>query len=444
MWHRIKAGIARRIPHFSVAYARTREIFSRSKLPPGNSVRLNELENKDRRVILRQAAQFGPIFKATPWGEFWVYVVGLPLGRRLLREHAASLRPVTAKLDSLFPKGLLRQMQGEDHRKYRKALVRAIRADDYAANQSQLEAIAARGLADYAADQATHHNSAEAYIAALNAIASGMLIQVFFGAQFGTAEYERLMQGYRKLGPGGFVWHIGQAQTDAFAEIRDFLLAHFTGQTGRPPPSAAPSILGRVISEGLLDATLLGNLIYMVEMGRFDTYSLFRWLTKYAADHPDLLARIRAEDPAATRKERSLTEAFVLETLRTDQSERLIRRVLHDIVFEGHLIPKHAHVRVCMWEAHKSEAAFPEPFRFDPERFLGSEPTSNEYSPFGLDHHQCPLGDVAIQTSMIFLRALARGYTLTPSGDGLPVHGAFHWEPASEFAVTLQPRPPGT
>lgn len=435
------------LPRRSVAYARARALVSRHPLPPGDLVELDLVEKRDRTFLLRRASELGPIFKARAFGDFWVCVVGLELGRRLLREHGAALRPVTLQLQPLFPKGFLRQMQGEDHRRYRKALQRAIRGDDLAANQRGLDAIAADGLARYAAQSRDDEDSAADFIRTLNAIASGMLIQTFFGAQFCSPQFERVLAGYHKLGPYGLVWNLGAQQHAAFAEIRDYLLAEFGGAAAARPPGSEHSILGQLVREGALDATLLGNLIYMVEMGRYDTYSLFRWLAKYAADHPALIEAIAREEAAAAPPpgRRSLAEAFVLETLRMDQSERLIRAAQHDIVFEGLLIPKYATVRICLWEPHKSPATFPEPFRFDPARFLADkDPGADQFAPFGLDAHQCPFGDHAIGLSMIFLRALARAYVPVSLGDGLPVKGAFHWEPASRFGVKLQPRQPIT
>lgn len=433
------------LPRRSVAYARARALVSRHPLPPGDLVALDLVEKRDRTFLLRRATEVGPIFKAIAWGDLWVCVVGLALGRRLLREHGAALRPVTLKLEPLFPKGFLRQMQGEDHRRYRKVLLRAIRGEDLAANRHGLDAIASDALARYAAATRNDEDSAADFIRTLNAIASGMLVQIFFGAQFGSPAFARVLAGYGRLGPYGLVWNLGPAQHAAFAEIRDFLLAA-CGSATRPAGSEN-SILGQLVRDGAVDATLLGNLIYMVEMGRYDTYSLFRWLVKYAAEHPALLEAIAREETAHTPPpgRRSMAEAFVLEALRTDQSERLTRTAQRDIVFGGFLIPKFSTVRVCLWEPHHDAAVFTDPFRFDPARFLAEkDPGADEFAPFGLDAHQCPFGDLAIGLAVIFLRALARAYVPESIGDGLPVKGLYHWEPASRFGVKLRPRGPIT
>ena len=183
---------------------------------------------------------------------------------------------------------------------------------------------------------------------------------------------------------------------------------------------------------------MLGNLIYQAEMGRSDMKNFFRWLTRHATDDPATLDRIRAED-AAGDGARPLAEAFVQETLRTDQSERLIRIAKRDIVFDGFLIPRHATIRLCLWESHHAECAFADPHRFDPERFLTERPGNDRFAPFGVDHHQCPMGGTVVKMGVIFVRALARGYRVTALTEGPPVRGGYHWEPAPRFAVELRP-----
>ena len=178
----------------------------------------------------------------------------------------------------------------------------------------------------------------------------------------------------------------------------------------------------------------------MVELGRYDLRGLLRWVSKYAAERATWLDRIASEPVTLARGTRSVAEAFVLETLRMDQSERLMRDVLRDIVFEGYLIPKGALLRVCMWEAHKDAGAFQRPFEFDPSRFLDDAAAGERFSPFGLDHHLCPLAGISVQLATAFVRVLARRYTLSSSDSDPAVRGPYHWAPAPGFAVTLSPR----
>jgi cytochrome P450 len=416
-----------------------RSLLARRPLPPGDWIALDEVEKSDRTFLVDRFARLGPVFKALAWGDVWVCVNGLARGRRLLKEHGAVLRPVTLHLAPLFPHGFLRQMSGDTHRTYRQALMRAVQPEDFTACEAELAEWVRNCLDAHVAASGDEAAPAADYITTLNAITSGLLIRLFFGTAPGSAVFARLMEAYRDLGPFGVVWNIGPRQVEAFGRIRAELLAHVE----QPATQAPDNILSRAHRAGSLDDTLLGNLIYMVEMGRYDMYSLLRWLTKHLADHPAWQDRLADEAAGTDSSSRSATECFVWETLRMDQSERLLRRVEKDIVFDGFFIPRGATVRVCLWESHKDDGSFPDPFRFDPERFRDGDPDRDAFAPFGLDQHQCPLGDLALRTSVLFVRELARSHRVEPTCDGLPVRGAYHWEPASRFSPRLTPRHSG-
>ena len=427
----LEAIVKKWIPRWTVYYAFTKALFSRHKLPPSELGDLEQLEKADRRYLIQLATRHGPIFKTVAWDDFWVCMLGLPLCTRFLQEHKDALLPVTLDLTHLFPKGFMRQMQGETHATYRAALNKVLRDDTPSRYTDKFEVLVINGLAAYANEQ--HHETGstpEAYITVLNRISSGMLLQLFFGAALNTDYYEELMAGYKKLGPHGLVWNPGPRQETAFkalcASIRSELSKH---------PDRLDGVAARLHQKGLLCETMLGNLIYMVEMGRYDTHGLFRWLSKYASEHPVYLQRIAKV--VATDEGKRLARAFVLETLRMDQSERLVRRVKSDIVFDGFFIPKYSTVRLCLWESHKSEEVFADPFTFDPERFLSGDISKVQFSPFGLDQHHCPMSGTAIAMSEIFIRVLAREYKIATVGDGDAVRGAYHWEPAAAFGVRL-------
>jgi cytochrome P450 len=178
---------------------------------------------------------------------------------------------------------------------------------------------------------------------------------------------------------------------------------------------------------------MLANLIYMVELGRYDMRGLFRWISKFAAQHPS-----QYEEAANEGEHPSASEAFVTEVLRLEQSERLMRNVVQSFVWNGMLIPKGALLRICMWEEHKRPDTFEDPFEFRPARFRKTiRPT---FSPFGLDHHRCPFASMTLVMGSTFLRTMARNFRISALGGEPPVRGPYHWEPAQGFTVKLTPR----
>ena len=398
----------------------------RQPLPPGRLLNLEQEEKADRQFLMRCFEHHGPIFKVLAWDELWVCILGLDRATRFLQENQGHLRPVTLNLEPMVPRGFLRQMKGDDHRHYRRALLQGIRGENAAAWLPALEAVAASELAALARAQT---DTPHALDAALTRITTGMLLYIVFGAAPDTPDAERLLACYHQLGPHGLIWHPGPRQVAAFQALQK-LLRH------RAQDPEASRILGRIQRAEALDDTMLGNLIYMVEMGRYDTQGLLRWLTKYASEHRADLDRIKAE--SATAKTTDFARAFVLETLRMDQSERLVRRVETRLTFDGFHIPRGTTIRLCLWESHKDEDAFPEPFRFDPDRFLRAPPDGHAFSPFGLDHHHCPFSELSVLMGTAYLRALSQFRVVEKLADGEPIRGAYHWEPAVHFSVRIR------
>jgi cytochrome P450 len=211
-----------RKPYIAIARAIGRSWWSQCALPPGDLAHIDRLERGDRTLLLGRAARYGPVFKGLAENRLLVCVLGLAAGRRLLKAHAASLRPVTLELASLFPLGFMRQMEGDAHRAYRKALVRALGDVDLPALEPAFDTLAADVLAVYAEAPA----SQQAWSAALARIASSMLVRVFFGAPVGSGRHGRLLEAYQRLGPHGLVWNITPRQAAAFAALRPMPPSH--------------------------------------------------------------------------------------------------------------------------------------------------------------------------------------------------------------------------
>ena len=400
------------------------------KLPPGKLSRLDEMERSDRRTFQTLANQIGPVFKGTIDGRFAICVVGNKIARRLLSNHSAALKPVTIDVSRLFPGEFMRGMQGEFHKSQRVALIKGLGTVNMDVLKPSMHQIIREHLEAYCkskSNPARRYDDFYRWSDTLSVITSSMLIQLVLGAKPGSKLLHDLMRLYRELGPNGVAWNVGDKQVDAYQRISDCL-------TQSPTIEDAKGLITILSNQGQVDANMLGNLIYMVETGRYDMRGLFRWISKYAADNPIWMTRIRTSEPD---QRAVVAKAFVQEVLRLDQSERLMREVLDDIVFEGFLFPKGTLLRVCMWEAHKDEQAFEKPFAFRPERFLSEQTFGEGFSPFGLDQHLCPFAVFSINLASIFLMELASGFEISATGGEPSVRGPYHWEPAPDFSARL-------
>ena len=94
--------------------------------------------------------------------------------------------------------------------------------------------------------------------------------------------------------------------------------------------------------EAAVDATVLGNMIYLLHVTWGDVAGLLHWLLKMLSDHPDWVIRMRettATEVDELEDGNDLGTRIVMETLRLEQSEHLYRTVLQDIHFAGFVIP---------------------------------------------------------------------------------------------------------
>jgi cytochrome P450 len=410
-------------------------------LGPGAIARLG-----DDRFYWRRFLRYGPIFKVLWNRNLTVCIVGLERARRLFAAHSRALLPLTIEIESFVPHGFLRRMSPEPHGRYRALFVTVLRNDPATTWASELRALIRVELAQLAARRpAPQKESGDLtpLTLTLDRIATRALVMTFFGVRPAQSQFAAIEAAFRRMGPEEFVYPLGAEQRAGFEAIRmlvwDAAASAKHGQSWTDPDG----VLGRLLASdpAAIDETVVGNLIYMVEMGRYDVRSLMRWVLKYVSDAPDVLsglrraiAQQRPDEPCA------FAEHIVLETLRLDQAEALNRTVVEDVDFEGFRIPKGSSLRVLLRESHQDAAVFDEPERFAPCRFAGKSYPRDGYSPFGVGEHRCVAASYVVRLCQLLVEELASGYEWTVVGDGSRFRGRFHWEPAPRFDLVLQSR----
>jgi cytochrome P450 len=120
------------------------------------------------------------------------------------------------------------------------------------------------------------------------------------------------------------------------------------------------------------------------------------------AKHPEVLARLREEadrvlgDRLPTAEDVPKLEyaaQVARETMRLFPAGWIYGRIAErDDVLRGHLIRKGEMLGICPLVAHRLPESWPDPERFDPDRFAGDKTNSNRnfsYFPFGAGQHMC-------------------------------------------------------
>jgi len=149
----------------------------------------------------------------------------------------------------------------------------------------------------------------------------------------------------------------------------------------------------------LTDRQVLDEMLTLFHAGYDSSAAGLTWTWHLLATHPEIVARA-AEEAAQVIGVRGpdydhkYTQQVIQESLRLYPPVWILmtRQAVQDTHLARYPIRKGSWVYLIPWATHRSERWFPEPLRFDPERFsterIGTIP-QHAYFPFGLGPHRC-------------------------------------------------------
>jgi cytochrome P450 len=195
------------------------------------------------------------------------------------------------------------------------------------------------------------------------------------------------------------------------------------------------------------DAELHDEMFTLLMAGHETTASALAWVLACILDRPDVLAKLRAElarvvgdGPleAVHVQKLEYLDAVIKETARLHPVVLMVGRVLRVPMRIGSWeLPAGVGVSPCIYLTHRRPDLWPDPARFEPERFIGLRPSPYAFFPFGGGDRRCiGAAFAAYEMKIVLARVLARvalvttpGYraqpvqrtvTVSPS-DGVPV-----------------------
>ncbi|MFZ0033108.1 MAG: cytochrome P450 [Candidatus Cybelea sp.] len=166
--------------------------------------------------------------------------------------------------------------------------------------------------------------------------------------------------------------------------------------------------------------------------GHETTANLLTWALYLLAQHQQIDAR--AGD-AARSGDRDYVDRLIKEVLRLYPPAWIIgRESLREVTLSDDTrIPDKMTIFLAPLLLHRRSDNFPDPDKFDPDRWLGAEPPPFAYVPFGAGARRCIGEDFARHEAAIVLRTLLQRFSFTPA-PGPPVRVA--------PLVTLRPAGP--
>lgn len=179
------------------------------------------------------------------------------------------------------------------------------------------------------------------------------------------------------------------------------------------------AVLARTESDGTtrsgVSRTDIGDeLLALVAASHENIAATLAWVFERISRHPQLLADLTAEADAGGN---TLRRATINEVLRTRGLSGFHGRYVYAPACQlgEWTIPRGCVIRIVSSEVHGNPAIFPDPDRFDPQRFLDGRPSPFEWTPFGGGARRCPGSAFATLQIDVVLRTVLQHYMIQPT-----------------------------
>jgi cytochrome P450 len=156
------------------------------------------------------------------------------------------------------------------------------------------------------------------------------------------------------------------------------------------------------------DSHIADELLTLLAAGHETTATTLAWTIERLRRHPRLLSRLNAEVDAGGTE---LTQATIWEVQRTRPVvEATIRMTRERIRLGEWVIPERHTIIASITMAHLSEDNFADATSFNPDRFLGANPDTHTWIPYGGGIRRCIGAAFANMEMNVTLRTLLREF----------------------------------
>lgn len=377
-----------------------------------------------RRWTVQQVGRhYGDIFSlhVPVYGRI-VVVANPQLAKQVFTTSPEDLGNIQPNLSRLLGSGSVFALDGDDHRRRRRLLAPPFHGKSIKNYENIIEEETLREIAGWP------EGTAFPTLPSTMRITLNAILRAVFGAEGSELdELRRIIPPWVTLGsrlaalpkpsrtygrysPWGRLaeW---RRQYDA---IIDKLIA---GERADPNFACRDDVLALLLRSTYEDGSAMSRkdigdeLLTLLAAGHETTAATLAWAFERLSRHPDLLERLVAE---AETDQNELRQAAILEVQRNRTVIDLAGRHVYAPVYElgEWVIPRGYTILVSISQMHSNREAFAEPDRFDPQRFIGSKPSSFAWIPFGGGARRC-VGAVFANMEMdVVLRTVLRQFTI--------------------------------
>jgi cytochrome P450 len=153
------------------------------------------------------------------------------------------------------------------------------------------------------------------------------------------------------------------------------------------------------------------ELLTLLAAGHETTAATLGWAFERVSRHPDLLAALVDE---AENDGSELRQATILEVQRARTVIDFAARSVFPPVYQlgEWVIPRGNSIIVSIGQIHDNPNVFPDPERFDPQRYIGGKPSAFAWVPFGGGTRRCVGAAFANMEMDVVLRTVLRHFSI--------------------------------
>jgi cytochrome P450 family 138 len=387
-----------------------------------------------RAIMHRMARRHGDVFMLNvPLYGRVVVVANAKLAKQVFTTSPEVLGNIQPNLSRVLGSGSVFGLDGDDHRQRRRLLAPPFHGKSIKNYETIIEEETLREIAGWPA------GTPFATLPSTMRITLNAILRAVFGAEGAELdELRRIIPPWVTLGsrlaqlpkpPRTFgrysPWGRMAEWRRRYDAILDKLIA---AERADPHFENRNDVLALMLRSTYEDGSAMSRkdigdeLLTLLAAGHETTASTLGWAFERLSRHPDVLAGLVTE---ADTQDNALRQATILEVQRTRTVIDATGRHVYAPIYElgEWVIPRGYSIIVSISRLHADPEIFPDPDRFDPQRFVGAKPPSFAWIPFGGGARRC-VGAVFANMEMdVVLRTVLRHFIIeTTTAPGEKYH----------------------
>ena len=376
-----------------------------------------------RWMIRRLARRYGNVFMMNVPIYGHVVVVADPqLAKQIFTTSPEELGNIQPNLSRLFGSGSVFALDREDHRRRRRLLAPPFHGKSMKNYEAIIEEETLRETANWPEGRPF------ATLPSMMHITLNAILRAVFGADGAELdELRRLIPPWVTLGSRlaampkpkrNYGRYSPWGRLDEWRRQYDLIVDKLIDAERADPKFAdRTDVLALMMRSTYEDGSVMSRkdigdeLLTLLAAGHETTAATLGWAFERVSRHPDLLAALVDE---GENDGGELRQATILEVQRARTVIDFAARSVYPPVYQlgEWVIPRGNSIIVSIGQIHDNPNVFPDPERFDPQRYIGGKPSAFAWIPFGGGTRRCVGAAFANMEMDVVLRTVLRHFSI--------------------------------